>query len=267
MRKHGCLNQFSSPFIVSETANSCSKLNRCNPCPNFLLTSPTLAGVKADAIGCPRFWPLPSGATLCGMRGYQAIADWAQALSQKARQRFGCRYRNGRYLVPSLTIIRDVLIRVDPAHLDRAFERWNQAYAEQDQSLAIDGKTMCNAIDDQGHRPTYHERGRASKQHLLHPKKVGALPIEGSDELKRTNEIKTAIPLLDAIDIHDKTITADALLTQREIANYLVHERKAHYHFTVKNNQPGLFQDIALYFEHRGQPDFVTLRSARPRPD
>jgi hypothetical protein len=43
-----------------------------------------------------------------------------------------------------------------------------------------------------------------SEQHLLHPKKVGALPVAASDELKRTNEIKTAIPLLDAIDIQGK---------------------------------------------------------------
>jgi predicted transposase YbfD/YdcC len=75
--------------------------------------------------------------------------------------------------------------------------------------------------------------------------------------VKRTNEIKTAIPLLDAIDIKGKEITADALLTQRKIADYLVGQRKAHYHFTVKNNQPGLFQDIALYFNDRQQPDFT----------
>jgi len=92
---------------------------------------------------------------------------------------------------------------------------------------------------------------------LLHPKKVGSLPVEGSQEHKRTNEIKTAIPLLDAINIEGKEITADALLTQRDIADYLVRDRHAHYHFTVKNNQPGLFQDIALYFEDRNDPDFV----------
>jgi predicted transposase YbfD/YdcC len=46
-------------------------------------------------------------------------------------------------------------------------------------------------------------------------------------------------------------------LTQREIANYVVVDRHAHYHFTVKNNQPGLFQDIALYFQDRQEPDFV----------
>jgi len=91
---------------------------------------------------------------------------------------------------------------------------------------------------------------------LLHPKKVGTLPIS-DQEVKRTNEIKTTIPLLDTIDIKGKDITADALLTQRTIADYVVINRKAHYHFTVKNNQPTLFQDIALYFKDRKDPDFV----------
>jgi hypothetical protein len=95
---------------------------------------------------------IAAGATLCGMHGYLAISDWAKSLGQKARQRFGCRYQNRRYIVPSLSIIRDVLIRVDPVHLDRALQRWNQAYGKQDESLAIDGKTMCNAIDDQGYQ-------------------------------------------------------------------------------------------------------------------
>jgi predicted transposase YbfD/YdcC len=90
-----------------------------------------------------------------------------------------------------------------------------------------------------------------------HPKKVGALPVEDSEEVKRTNEIKMAIPLLDAIDIQGKDVSADALLTQRKLAEYLVADRKAHYHFTVKGNQPTLLQDLELYFKDRGEPDFV----------
>ena len=66
-----------------------------------------------------------------------------------------------------------------------------------------------------------------------------------------------AIPLLDAIDIEDKDVTADALLTQRKLAEYLVKERHAHYHFTVKGNQRGILQDLALLFQDRQQPDFV----------
>jgi predicted transposase YbfD/YdcC len=86
---------------------------------------------------------------------------------------------------------------------------------------------------------------------------VGSLPVKDSDELKRTNEIKMAIPLLNTIHIEGKDITADALLTQRKIADYLVKERCAHYHFTVKGNQRGVLEDVALLFQDRQKPDFV----------
>lgn len=95
---------------------------------------------------------IATGAVLCGMRGYKAISDWANGLGQKARERFRCRREHGKYVVPSEYVIRDVLVRVDPSHLDRALQRWNEAYGKQDKSLAIDGKTMCNAIDEQGHQ-------------------------------------------------------------------------------------------------------------------
>ena len=66
-----------------------------------------------------------------------------------------------------------------------------------------------------------------------------------------------AIPLLETIDIEGKDVTADALLTQRKLAEYLVQKRHAHYHFTVKGNQPGVLKDVALFFHDRQQPDFV----------
>jgi len=81
------------------------------------------------------------------------------------------------------------------------------------------------------------------------------LPVDGSDELKRTNEIGMAIPVLEPLDIADKTITADALLTQRKLADYLL-ERGAHYLFIAKDNQPTLAADIRLHFAARGEPDF-----------
>ena len=95
---------------------------------------------------------------------------------------------------------------------------------------------------------------------MLCPKKVGTLPVEGSDEQKRTNEIGMAIPLLQTCVIEGKDITGDALLTQRAIANYVI-EQRAHYHFTVKGNQPELERDIALLFETRAAPDFVEAAS------
>jgi len=89
---------------------------------------------------------------------------------------------------------------------------------------------------------------------------VGSLRVE-DERVKGTNEIKTAVPLLDAIDIKGKDITADALLTQRDIASYII-GRKGHYHFTVKGNQPRLLGDIELYFEDRKEPDFTDQHSS-----
>jgi predicted transposase YbfD/YdcC len=66
-----------------------------------------------------------------------------------------------------------------------------------------------------------------------------------------------AIPALEPIDIADKTVTADALLTQRKLAEYL-HARGAHYVFITKDNQPTLAADIRLHFAARGEPDFRT---------
>jgi predicted transposase YbfD/YdcC len=66
-----------------------------------------------------------------------------------------------------------------------------------------------------------------------------------------------AIPVLNAINLEGKDVTADALLTQRKIAQYLVTERHAHYHFTVKGNQRGVLEDVALWFQDRKKPDFI----------
>jgi len=72
------------------------------------------------------------------------------------------------------------------------------------------------------------------------------------------------IPLLDALgDLAHRDVTADALLTQRALATYLVEDRQAHYHFTVKRNQPTLFADLALLFSERRAPDFTEHTPAK----
>jgi len=75
------------------------------------------------------------------------------------------------------------------------------------------------------------------------------------------------IPVMDALpDIAGKTITADALLTQRKLARYIVEDRAAHYLFTAKDNQPTVAEAIRLIFEKRGNPDYsepLTLAHGR----
>ena len=97
-------------------------------------------------------------------------------------------------------------------------------------------------------------------------KKIGLRSGAGDTE-KRTNEIGTIIPLLETLpDIEGRTITADALLTQRALATYLL-DRGADYLFTVKGNQPTLLDDIRLTLDEciaRRAPDFAV---ETPKPE
>ena len=95
---------------------------------------------------------IASAATLCGMSGYKAIGEWAQDLSQAARKRFGCRRRNGVFQAPTTNTIRELLIRVVPEDLDHALARWNKDNTRHNQAIALDGKTLCNAVNDDGSR-------------------------------------------------------------------------------------------------------------------
>ncbi len=98
----------------------------------------------------PTVLSICAAAILCGMRGYKGISDWANSLSQNTRKRFRCRNKDGKFIVPCEFTIRYVLINIEPDHLDAALIQWNKEYSPGDESLAIDGKTMCNAIDDNG---------------------------------------------------------------------------------------------------------------------
>lgn len=146
-----CQAILQSPY---RTGGSKMKLNaqQMQSLPSFFAEIPDPRRAQGRRHRLATVLAIVAGASLCGMHGYRAIADWAKSLGKNARRRFGCRFAKGRYIVPSEYIIRDVLIRVDPVHLDRAFQGWNETWAQEDESLAIDGKTMRNAIDDQGHQ-------------------------------------------------------------------------------------------------------------------
>jgi len=121
---------------------------------------------------------IATGAVLCGMRSYESISDWADSLTQKAREHFRCRYSKGKFYVPSLSIFRDVLVRAEPAELEKAFRRWNDAYAQDDDPLAIDGKVMCNAIDSDG-RQTQIMSAVGHKSGICYTQKKSVLcPLE-----------------------------------------------------------------------------------------
>jgi hypothetical protein len=101
-------------------------------------------------------------------------------------------------------------------------------------AVAMDGKTLRGSRD-----------AEQSAVHLLSAviHKEGIVVAQQRVDVK-TNEITQVQPLLDRINIEGAVVTADALLTQRAIAEYLVTQKDADYVFTVKGNQPTLRDDI-----------------------
>ena len=156
--------------LVQELKAHCRSQGRRHRLSNVLST---VLGIAAGATLGARV-----ESTLCGMRGYKAMSNWADALGQQARERFGCLRKDGCYVVPSEFVIRDCLVRIEPGTLDRALNTWNQVWGDQDDALAMDGKTMKNALDKDGFQAHImsvigHKSKRCHAQ-----KKVGTLAQE-----------------------------------------------------------------------------------------
>ncbi|MCP5048288.1 MAG: ISAs1 family transposase [bacterium] len=176
-------------------------------------------------------------AVLCGCRGYRAIGAWSQSLCREELIRFG----SNRDTPPSEPTIRRVLQRIDAQAFDKQIGEWflgkRVPLAPQGLKgcgIALDGKTLRGSHN--GSKKGIHLLGA-----VIHKEGL-VINQEAVDE--KTNEIKHVAPLLKDMDIEGAVVTADALLTQREIANFLVEEKKADYVFSVKGNQPTLLDDI-----------------------
>ena len=104
--------------------------------------------------------------------------------------------------------------------------------------LTIDGKTLRGSIGT----------GETRGEHLL----AAYLPGEGVVLAqvavdRKENEITAAPRLLETIDLRDKVVSGDAMLTQRELSRQVV-ERGGDYLWSVKDNQPQLRDDLITCF-------------------
>jgi hypothetical protein len=171
-------------------------------------------------------------AVLSGAASLSAIAEWALHLSAEQLRRFGSR----RHSAPSERTFRRMLGALDAVAFDRIVGQWAAEHCESvGRALAIDGKTLRGSAD-----------GEAKAVHLLaallHHEAVVTAQMSVPD---KTNEIPCAKTLLAPLDLRGAVVTADALHTQHETARYIVEDKGADYLFTVKENQPTLYWDLA----------------------
>jgi len=121
----------------------------------------------------------------------------------------------------------------------------------------IDGKTVRGSGD--GDKTAIHLLSA-----IVHGS--GAVIAQAAVDSK-TNEITRVEPLLDGLEIVGAVVTADALLTQREIARHLVKDKHADYVFTAKDNQPTLRKDIDDLFATQEQEAIRRPRARKKPPE
>jgi len=178
---------------------------------------------------------IAAGAVLSNCRNYVAIGEWTQELPQSALKRLGCRYHPGqrRYIAPCESTIRRAVQRVDAEVADQVLGGWLQGKLEG-KAIAVDGKTLNGSVDSEG-RKVHLLGALVQKEGVV----IAQRPVD-----EKTNEITAFKPLLEPINLEGKVVTADAMHTQRDHAQFLVEEKKADYLFVVKDNQPTLKEDL-----------------------
>lgn len=203
-----------------------------------------------------------AAAVLAGARSFAAIGEWAADASQEVLAALGVRLcaRAGRHVAPDEATVRRALQAVDPDQLDAAVGAWLSArrpVAGSDTTVkpavAVDGKTVRGARDhaDPGDRAP----------HLVSVVSHGDATVFGQRQVdEKSNEITAVQPLLAEVDLAGTVVTADALHTQRSLAEWLVTEKNAYYVFIVKANQPTLYQAVQTALA--GHNDAFAKRSA-----
>lgn len=201
-------------------------------------------------------------AVLTGARSFAAIAEYAHDTGRAILDLLGV-----GTVVPHASTIRRVLQDLDPDAVEAAMRRWALAQLadrsapdgvpvrERRRVLALDGKTVRGA-----HVPTSTDTatgggtaggadagpggGGYRQPHLVSVLDQGSGVVLGQVEVEaKGSEVAAFTTLLDDLDLTDVLVTADAVHTNRNHAEYL-HQRGGHYLLSAKLNQPTLLRRL-----------------------
>lgn len=175
---------------------------------------------------------------LCGNRGYAALVEWLHDQTVDVWHWMGFLRKP-----PKKDCFRDLLMRLDPALLERAVRQWTtqdlnlSADEETLRAMSLDGKTLCGTL-----------RGFAAAVHLLAAvdQQTGCVLSQCRVDGK-TNEHKAALELLRTMVLKGSVIVGDAIFCQRDLCQEVV-DSGGDYFVAVKENQPTLLQEIEHEF-------------------
>ena len=176
-------------------------------------------------------------AFLCFLSGGQNCADMERY--GRIKEGFLRNFMSLKHGIPSHDAFSDLFNALDPGGLQGVLTRMLSGWGERlGDVIAIDGKALRRSFQDAADRSPLHlVHAFAAESRLL----LGQVRVDG-----KSNEI-TAVPaLLELLELRGRTVTADAMHTQRDTAKRVT-EAGGSYVLALKGNQETLHDDVRLH--------------------
>jgi predicted transposase YbfD/YdcC len=189
-------------------------------------------------------------AKLCGEDKPVAIADWAKNRASEIVKAFHLGYPH----MPHHSTYRRILEIINETELEeRGREYLKRLKREKEGAvIAIDGKTLRGTREREEQRGEHMLAAYLPEQELV----IAQVAVESKE-----NEIVGAPKLLEALDLHGKILTADAMHTQKGLSRQAV-EAGGDYLFPVKENQKHLLEIIErLFAPDQPKPGFGKIQN------
>jgi hypothetical protein len=190
----------------------------------------------------PAILALVCCAVMSGARSYAAIGQWGED------QEISWMHQLGFHRKPIKSGgIRKVLMALDVKAFEAALAGWVEANLGRSiavgpgplAALALDGKTARGSHD--GLEKAVHLLSVMAQESGL---TVAQMAVPDGVEDK-TNEHKTAFPLLETTEVKGCVISGDAMFCQRDLSQRILDDG-GHFLWLVKENQPTLLNDIEV---------------------
>ena len=216
---------------------------KCPPLVEILAEITDFRKAKGKRHSLPAILALACVATMCGSRGYKAVAEWGRNHDRRLAEALGFTHKK----TPCTSTLRTIFGNIDVSLLEKKLGEWaegilgssqeQESTAALPEGVSIDGKTLRGSLN-QG----------SSITHLLSAvsHKLGLTLAQCSVDSK-TNEIGTIDEVLQDLVLEGRIITTDAMHTQRKTCQTIV-DGGGDYVMIVKDNQHGLLDDVETTF-------------------
>lgn len=176
-------------------------------------------------------------AVICGADDWSKVVAMAEGMSDWLAQ-----YVDMSSGVPCERTFVNIFNAIDPSEMERALRELSSLVRERflRETVSFDGQTARGTADAAKNLKGIHLLHAWSFENGLC---LGQLKVDD-----KSNEITAMPQLMDQLDLKDAIITADAMNTQKAIVAKAI-EKGADYVLPVKENQPGLLQEVRLSFE------------------